>query len=93
MPQVTGRALKSLTGDNLVNTKGNQVIKLLQESERFVTSAMDEVIDQCIDYRQDMPKALMPDEDEKIKTSSYVPKNIATGNNVKKNKKKKKFGM
>lgn len=54
---------------------------------------MDEVIDQCIDYRQDMPKALIPDEDEKIKTSSYVPKNIATGNNVKKNKKKKKFGM
>lgn len=82
-----------MAGDNLVNTKGNQVIKLLQESERFVTSPMDEVIDQCVDYRQDMPKALLPDEDEKIKTSSYVPKNIAAGNNAKKKKKKKKFGM
>ena len=54
---------------------------------------MDEVIDQCVDYRQDMPKALLPDEDQKIKTSSYVPKNIAAGNNAKKKKKKKKFGM
>ena len=33
---------------------------------RIIVSDIDDLIDQIRDYRQDMPKALLPDEDEKI---------------------------
>lgn len=58
----------------------------------MVTSALDHLIDQCTDYTQDMPKALLLDEDEKVTAGRYLAKNVMTGTNAKE-KRKKKFGL
>ena len=56
----------------------NDVTAILNKNtaERFVVSDIDHLIDQIKDYRQDMPKALLPDEDEKITTGMYLVENV-----------------
>jgi len=57
-----------------------------------VTSPLDHLIDQVVDYTQDMPKALLLDEDEKITAGRYLTQTAIAASNQAKEKKKKKFG-
>uniref|UniRef100_A0A7M5XBN8 Guanylate cyclase domain-containing protein n=2 Tax=Clytia hemisphaerica TaxID=252671 RepID=A0A7M5XBN8_9CNID len=70
-------------------TRGNNT--LLQTINRSVTSPLDSLIDQVLDYTQDMPKALMLDEDEKVTTDIYLTQTVIEASKKEKDKKKNKF--
>ena len=74
---------------------GNVTGTILQQVEKSVRSPLDELVDQVVDYTQDMPKALMMADDDVKETNDYFLTQtvIGVGGNQGKDKKKKnKFG-
>jgi len=88
--KISGHAHSGSNGQTINTDKNKNMATFLHESERVVTSPMDDMIDQCVDYLQDMPKALMLDDEEKTNSSNhFVRKQISENNGASKNKKKK----
>ncbi|XP_057290575.1 adenylate cyclase type 10-like isoform X2 [Hydractinia symbiolongicarpus] len=87
--KLIGHAQQGTSTETNNQTNENNVAIILQTSERMVTSALDYLIDQCTDYTQDMPKALLLDEDEKVTTGRFLAKNAMTGTNAKEKRRKK----
>lgn len=84
----------SLAVDNQGAT-GNKAGTILQQVEKSVRSPLDDLIDQVVDYTQDMPKALMmADDDVKGANDYFLTQTvIGVGKQGKNNKKKMKFGI
>ena len=73
--------------------KGNKAGTILQQVEKSVRSPLDDLIDQVVDYTQDMPKALMMADDDVKEANDYFLTQTVIGVSKQDNKKKMKFGM